>query len=431
MLFITLIVVGILLSGYLLMSTNQINHINRAAVAMISGVAVWVVLQFADSTHLKSAALTPYLLEAVQVILFLIASSTIVETMNNNGVFDELHLWMRTKNSKALLWDLSLLTFIISANVDNLTTVVLMLVIMNQIVRSAYQKRIYACSIFISAMLGGSFTVIGDMTSMMLWVHGVVTPTAFSLGLALPVLTSLVVFNLLMQKFLVGRVEVVSAMDAGNYKDSFLAPWQKILLLIVGLGGLWSVPTFAKLTHLPPFLGALSILAVVWVIDGIYNYRRNGRMFFKQKKSNTEFIGMRLILYFLGITIGVGALVECGALDFVGHWLSANIHNVYIYGGVIGVFSSVIDNIPFVMVGLLLFPVEAAGSLTEMAVDGSYWQLLSFCSALGGSLFFIGTLSGHTAAESENIPLSWYVTHISWRVLIAWAAGLLVFFLTH
>ena len=428
MLLIILITVAILLGGYLMMSLNQVTHINRAAIAMITGVVVWVVLLTFGRGIVHGASIAKYVLQAVQVILFLIASSTIVEIMNNNGVFDALYSWMRTRGSRLFMWDITLLTFCVSANVDNLTTCVLMLTIMNKIVQSSQQKMVYACAIYVAAMLGGSFTVIGDMTSLMMWINGVITPTTFASGLILPALASLIVFNLLMQKFLVGRVEAYSEYAISD-SGSHIKSWQKILLLLIGIVGLWLIPTFTRYTHLPPFLGALCVLSLVWMIDGIYNFKSNGRMLFVQKKSNTEFLGMRLILYFLGITIGVGALVECGALNFVGNWLVEHVHNVYLYGLGMGVLSSVIDNIPFVMMGLNIFPTNMG--IEEIAVDGSYWQLLSYCSAMGGAILYLGSLAGHSVAETESLSLPWYVTHVLWRAVIAWGVGMGVFYLIH
>ena len=451
MLITTIIIVAIVLVGCIVMSSVQISHINRAAVAMFCGVSAWVVymLHGADflslmgypdyqligqaDDYIATNVIIKYINEACQVILFLIATNTIVEIMNNNGVFDSLTRWLRTRSSKLFLWELSLLTFIISANVDNLTTVVLMMTIMDQIVSSRQQKIIYSCVILISAILGGSFTVIGDMTSLMLWVHGVVTPSAYAGGLILPVLASLCVFNLLASRLLVGRVEVSSVLGRYNGDDSLLSPWQKLLLLFIGIAGLWSIPTFHTVTKLPPFLGALCVLALIWLLESAFAFKRNGNRLFIQHKyiRNTEFIGMRLILYFLGVSLMVGALVECGALKFVSDLLATHVHNVYIYGAIIGCISSLIDNIPFVMVGLNLFTQDAQQAGSEFVQNGAYWQLLSFCSAMGGSLLYVGTLAGHAVSEVSKINLGWYIRNIFWRVLLAWLIGLGVFYLTH
>lgn len=460
MIVMTFIIVAVLLTGYLMMSTEQVNHINRAAVAMFCGVIVWILYMIHGGDFLRlmhpeeyeaflgGAASSPetvkefvaghvivkYIAEACSVILFLIATNTIVEVMNNNGVFDSLIRWLRMRSSRKFLWVISLLTFFISANVDNLTTVVLMISIMGQVVRSHYQRVIYACAIMIAANLGGSFTVIGDMTSLMLWVRGVITPTDFAAGVFLPAFATLCVFNLLVSSMLVGKVEMYSVLDRYDGNDSYLSAWQKALILVIGLAGLWSIPTLHVLTKLPPFLGALCVLALIWVVEGICNLERNGNILMVQRHylRNTEFIGMRIILYFIGISLGVGVLKECGSLDSVAMWLEENVNNVYIYGVFTGVISSVIDNVPFVMVGMNLFSLDVAeGSTSEFVLNGSYWQLLSYCCAIGGSLLFVGSLAGQSVLQLERIRIIWYIRHIMWRVCIAWVAGMLVFWLTH
>jgi Na+/H+ antiporter NhaD/arsenite permease-like protein len=232
---------------------------------------------------------------------------------------------------------------------------------------------------------------------------------------------------------LVGRVQVSSFINRFDGDDSLLRPWQKVLLLFIGIAGLWSIPTFHNVTKLPPFLGALCVLALIWLLESAFTFKRNGNRLFIQHKyiRNTEFIGMRLILYFLGVSLMIGALVECGALKFVGELMATHLHNVYIYGGVIGIISSLIDNIPFVMVGLHLFEQDLPASASEFVQNGTYWQLLSFCSALGGSLLYVGTLAGHAVVEVSKISFTWYVRNIFWRVLIAWLVGMAVFYATH
>ena len=212
MLLMTLIIVAVLLVGYVLMTTEQVHHINRATVAMVCGVVAWVIYMihggdFVRLMHSDEYAaflggqrptsemmkyfvsdhvVTKYIAEACSVILFLIATNTIVEVLHNNGVFDSLVSWLRMRNSRAFLWVISLLTFIISANVDNLTTVVLMLGLVTQIVKNHYQRVVYASAIIVAASMGGCFTAIGDMTSVMLWVRDLITPSAYAAGLFLP-----------------------------------------------------------------------------------------------------------------------------------------------------------------------------------------------------------------------------------------------------
>jgi len=460
MLLMTLIIVAVLFVGFVLMSTEQMHHINRATVAMVCGVIAWVIYllngesfvllmhgdeykEFLDGGTSTADSLkyfvaenviTKYIAEACSVILFLIATNTIVEVLHNNGVFDSLIDWLRMRNSRVFLWVVSLLTFTISANVDNLTTVVLMMSIISQVVRNHHQRVIYACTIMVAACLGGCFTAIGDITSVMLWVRGAITPSAYAAGLFLPAFASLCVFNFLIGMKLRGRVEIYSALSRYDGDDSYLAAWQKVLLLIVGIAGLWFIPSFHYITKLPPFLGSLSVLALIWAVEGLCNLERDGNVIMVQRHyfRNTEFIGMRIILYFIGISLGVGAFAECGALDYVGNWLEENIDNVYIYGVAVGALSSVMDNVPLMMAGMNLFQVDTvADSASEFVQNGIYWQLLSFCCACGGSLLFVGSLAGQAVLEVENIRFKWYIRHYLWRALVAWLVGLGVFWLTH
>lgn len=460
MLLMTLIIVAVVLFGFILMTTEQAHHINRATIAMVSGVAAWVIYmvnggQFVQLMHQSDYAsfmssgmsssdsikyfisehvITRYIIEACSVILFLIATNTIVEVLHNNGVFDSLMSWLRMRGSRKFLWTISILTFVISANVDNLTTVVLMMSFVANIVRNHYQRVIYASAIIVSACMGGCFTAIGDMTSVMLWVRGVITPSAYAAGLFLPAIAVLCTFNLLIGSMLHGRVEIYSVLTRYDGNDSSWAAWQKVVLLVLGIAGLWFIPSFHFITKLPPFLGSLSVLALIWAVEGIFNLEKNGNVLLVQRHyfRNAEFISIRIILYFLGITLGVGALAECGALDFVGRWLESNINNVYIYGVAVGLLSSILDNVPLMMSCMNMFPLDTVPeSTSEFVQNGIYWQLLSFCCACGGTLLFVGTLAGQAVLEVEKIRFRWYIRNFLWRALAAWAVGLGVFWLTH
>ena len=460
MLLMTLIIVAVVLFGFILMTTEQAHHINRATIAMVSGVAAWVIYmvnggQFVQLMHQSDYAsfmssgmsssdsikyfisehvITRYIIEACSVILFLIATNTIVEVLHNNGVFDSLMSWLRMRGSRKFLWTISILTFVISANVDNLTTVVLMMSFVANIVRNHYQRVIYASAIIVSACMGGCFTAIGDMTSVRLWVRGLIAPATYAAGLFLPAIAVLCTFNLLIGSMLHGRVEIYSVLTRYDGNDSSWAAWQKVVLLVLGIAGLWFIPSFHFITKLPPFLGSLSVLALIWAAEGIFNLEKNGNVLLVQRHyfRNAEFISIRIILYFLGITLGVGALAECGALDFVGQWLESNINNVYIYGVAVGLLSSILDNVPLMMSCMNMFPLDTVPeSTSEFVQNGIYWQLLSFCCACGGTLLFVGTLAGQAVLEVEKIRFRWYIRNFLWRALAAWAVGLGVFWLTH
>lgn len=460
MLLMTIIIGTVLLVGFILMSTEQLTHLNRAAVSMFCGVIVCLLymLQASDyielmhpeefqnflagdesnTTYVKefiaNNILIKYITEACAVILFLIATNTTVEVMHNNGVFDPLVRWLRMRNSRRFLWIVSLLTAFISFNIDNLTTVVLMMALVNSIVRSQTQRIIYACTILVSASLGGCCSVIGDMTSLTLWTRGVVTPTALFSGLIPACLASLCVFNILMGTMLKGRVEVVSMLNNYDGDDSTLSSWQKAVMLVLGIVGIWFIPTFHYITKLPPFIGALCVMSLIWLVEGLFNIKRNLISVFVQRHyfRNTEFIGMRMILYFLGVCLSVGVMTECGLLSSVGEWLESHINNVYVYGSITATLSCVVDNVPVVLMGLNMFPLDTIENSTSVFVqNGIYWQLLLYCSAMGGSLLFIGTLAGQAVLQVAKMHIKWYFQNYFWRVALAWLAGMLVFYLTH
>lgn len=460
MLFMTLVIGTVLLVCFVLMSTEQFTHLNRAAISMFCGVIVCVLYMLQASDYIQlmhpedyqsflagassstdlvkqfvaDHVLVKYISEACAVILFLIATNTTVEVMNNNGVFDPLARWLRMRNSRLFLWILSFLTAFISFNIDNLTTVVLMMALVNSIVRSQSQRIVYSCAVLFSASVGGCCSVIGDMTSLILWIRGVVTPTALFSGLIPACLTSLAMFNILMGAALQGRVEVVSTINRYDGDDSTLAPWQKFIMLVLGIVGIWFIPTFHYLTKLPPFIGALCVMSLIWLVEGLFNMKRNLISVFVQRHyfRNTEFIGMRLIVYFLGVSLAVGVMAECGLLSFVGDWLENNINNVYIYGLITGACSSVVDNVPVVLMGLNMFPLDSAANATSAFIqNGIYWQLLLYCSAMGGALLFVGTMAGQAVMQVAKMRISWYFKNYFWRVLLAWIAGLVVFYFTH
>ena len=448
----TLIILSVLVVGYLMIATEHVNHISRAAIAMFTGVIAWLLYMLRGGTFLKAVhpdtyyqyldgtdsspglvkrfiadhIIGGYIGEACSVILFLIATNTIVEVMSNNGVFDPIVKYLRMKSAKRFLWIITLTTFIFSANIDNTTTVILMLSLVGQIVRSRSQLMVYACAIMLAANLGGSTTVIGDMTTLMLWVHVSVTPSTFFLGMIIPALATLVVFNLLVGKLLYENVELHSFIHLYDGDDSPLSPAQKYALLIIGIAGLWSIPTFHSQTGMPPFIGALCVLTLIWAIEGLFNMERNGSVRFVQRKHyrNTEFFGMKIVIYYIGITLGIGALKETGAIDGFSTFMTDHFDNVYVFGGVLGLLSSVFDNVPLTMFGM-----HTIGE--SVPVNDIYWQILSFSCAIGGSALMIGSMAGHSIMQVENIRVSWFFRRFTWRVVVASIAGFLIFWLMH
>ena len=352
----TLIIVLLLIFGYLLIATGHLTGVNKAAIAMFLGTAGWVVYicwgsDFVMSQHPheyaeflagespSSNAVKGYIYNelflwyvgrAASIVMFLLATMSIIEILDNNGCFDFIQEWIRTRNSKRVLWTLSLATFIISANLDNLTTTAMMLVLMHQIVRSRAQRMLVGASIVLAANCGGCFTVIGDPTGLVLWEGGAVTATRFSMMLVLPAVLAWVIPTLLISRQLPGRLDLEWAAPPYRGDDTNLNRWQRLVMLFVGIGGLWFIPTFHNITKLSPFLGALCVLSVLWVVNEAFNRRLNDadQMAARRVPRSIQYGTIQQMLFVMGIMLGMGVMTETGVLGDISAWMDYNIHNV-------------------------------------------------------------------------------------------------------
>ena len=295
----TLVILTILILAYVLIATENVTKVNRAAVAIFAGTVGWVLyvcfgMDFVTSEHLAdysrflhlgdadSTSTTvkyfisrnvflPWVGRAAEIVLFLLATMTIVEILNNNGCFDFVRQLLRTRSSKKMLWTLAIVTFLISINLDNLTTTVMMLTMMHAIIPSRRQRMIYGSAILLAANCGGALTVIGNPEGLVLWNSGAVTATVFSFSLLLPCLAAWLIPTAMMMRMLPERVDSEWIVMPFRGDDTRLNAWQRQLMLFVGIGGLWFIPTFHSITKLSPFLGALCVLSILWIVNEIFN----------------------------------------------------------------------------------------------------------------------------------------------------------------
>ena len=291
----TLVILTILVLAYVLIATENVTKVNRAAVAIFAGTVGWVLyvcfgMDFVTSEHLAdysrflhlgdadSTSTTvkyyisrniflPWVGRAAEIVLFLLATMTIVEILNNNGCFDFVRQLLRTRSSKKMLWTLAIVTFLISINLDNLTTTVMMLTMMHAIIPSRRQRMIYGSAILLAANCGGALTVIGNPEGLVLWNSGAVTATVFSFSLLLPCLATWLIPTAMMMRMLPERVDSEWIVMPFRGDDTRLNAWQRQLMLFVGIGGLWFIPTFHSITKLSPFLGALCVLSILWIVN--------------------------------------------------------------------------------------------------------------------------------------------------------------------
>lgn len=283
----TLIIVILLLLGYVVIATGHTTGVNKSAIAIFIGTVGWVVYicygtDFVMQRHaedywtflngdLPSSEAVKYYIynnvflyyvgRAASIVMFLLATMSIVEILHNNGCFDFVTKWIKTRNPKRLLWTITLATFILSANLDNLTTATMMLVIMHSIVQNRRQRMLIGAAIVIAANCGGCLTVIGDPTTLVLWGDGAITASRYTAYMALPVLLAWIVPTILINRQLPERLDTQWAPMPFRGDDTRLLPWQRVLMLFVGIGGLWFIPTFHNITKLSPFLERSACLA--------------------------------------------------------------------------------------------------------------------------------------------------------------------------
>ena len=459
----TLVIASILIIGYVLISTGWMTNVNRAAVAVFMGTVGWVLYicygtDFVLAQHpreysdfLMGVAPNPenvkhfisqnifldYVGRGAEIALFLLATMSIVEILNNNGCFDFLTELLYTRSSKKMLWLISIVTFVISANLDNLTTTTMMLVIIHKILANRRQRMLYGSAVIIAANCGGALTVIGDPTGLVLWNIGAVDASDFSMYLALPCLVSMALPVWWLGRQLPERVETQGFAIPYRGDDTNLNRWQRMLMLFLGIGGLWFIPTFHNITKLSPFLGALCVLSLLWVVNEIFNRRLMDvdKMIQRRIPRVLQYGVIQMVLFVLGIMFAVGVVVETGAVSTLAQWIDDNVHNVWILGIVSGFFGSVLDTFATSMSFVSLHPVVDVANLGlwadsdyvgDFVRNGVYWKIIAYCSAMGGNMLLIGSVSGLALMKIERIRLGWYLRNVGWICFVAWLIGLAI-----
>lgn len=447
----TLIIVLMFVAAYLLIATGHFTGVNKAAIAMFLGTAGWVVyvcygtdfvmqqhpadyLEYLSGRTPNSETVKYFICEnvflkyvgkAAAIVMFLLATMSIIELLNNNGCFDFISEWIRTRNSKRLLWTITLATFIISANLDNLTTTTMMLVIMNNVLQSGRQRMLVGSAIVLAATCGGCFTVIGDPVGLILWGDGVVTASHFSAYMLLPALIAWIVPTMLINRELPDRLDTEWIASPYRGDDTRLNRWQRLIMLFVGIGGLWFIPTFHNITKLSPFLGALCVLSVLWLVNEAFNRRLMNADQMAQRRipRALQYGTIQQILFVMGIMMGMGVMLETGVLGDIGIWLAETFHNNWLLGIGAGLLSAVADSFTVGLNHIMLYPLAESG---EMAVNGAYWMIMVFSTAVGGCLLCVGSVSGVALMKMEHVRLGWYLRHLTSKVAVGWLLGLAV-----
>ena len=425
--------------GYLFIAIESVTKINKAAIALLMFVVCWTIfmidpaslvpaLASVDHSQMANAVskiIEEHLGETGTTLFFLMGAMTIVELVDQNGGFNFVKDTLKTKSKRSLLWRIAIMTFILSAILDNLTTSIVMIMILRKLVKERKDRVIYASLVIIAANSGGAFSPIGDVTTIMLWNKGVITAAGVITEVLIPAIISMVIPAYVLSLSLKGELVVPEANKAANAEEDYLTASQRKLIFFLGVGGLIFVPIFKTITHLPPFVGILLVLGILWTVtESMYRHLEHDDSNGMQKRVSRMLtrIDMSTILFFLGILMAVGSLQTIGALAQLGEGLNVWFDgNHYLVTGIIGVLSSIVDNVPLVAGCMGMYPVQAVG---DMAVDGIFWQLLAYCAGVGGSMLIIGSAAGVVVMGLEKITFGWYMKHISWVAFLGYIAGI-------
>lgn len=436
---LSIIIVAVFCIGYLLIAVESVTKINKAAIALLMFVFCWTLFMIDPGQYISGAVsemkalavsevMEKHLGSTATTLFFLMGAMTIVELVDQNGGFNFVRDLLKTRTKRKLLWRIAFMTFILSAVLDNLTTSIVMVMILRKLVEDRKDRLIYAGLVVIAANSGGAFSPIGDVTTIMLWNKGLVTAAGVIMEIFIPSLISMLVPAYILSRSLHGKLEVKD-FSQNERVDNPLTETQRKTVFFLGVGGLVFVPVFKTITHLPPFVGILLILGILWTITEIFYANlalpeETGGMQ-KRVTNMLSRIDMGTILFFLGILMAVACLETIGALELLGEGLNTTFNgNHYLVTGIIGVLSSIVDNVPLVAGCMGMYPVAATG---DMAIDGIFWQLLAYCAGVGGSMLIIGSAAGVVVMGLEKISFGWYMKKITWIAFVGYLAGILIY----
>ncbi|MDY3847321.1 MAG: sodium:proton antiporter NhaD [Prevotella sp.] len=436
---LSIIIVAVFCIGYLLIAIESVTKINKAAIALLMFVLCWTLFMIDPGEYIAGAVgdakalavgsvIEHHLGSTSTTLFFLMGAMTIVELVDQNGGFNFVRDILKTRTKRKLLWRIAFMTFILSAVLDNLTTSIVMIMILRKLVEDRKDRLIYAALVVISANSGGAFSPIGDVTTIMLWNKGLVTAAGVIIEIFVPSLVSMLIPAYILSRHLDGKLSVNDYSENERVHDHLTESQRKVVFFL-GVGGLIFVPIFKTITHLPPFVGILLVLGVLWTVTEVFYANlalpeEHGGMQ-KRVTNMLSRIDMGTILFFLGILMAVACLETIGALTLLGDTLNTTFNgNHYLVTGIIGVLSSIVDNVPLVAGCMGMYPVAAEGA---MAVDGIFWQLLAYCAGVGGSMLIIGSAAGVVVMGLEKISFGWYMKKITWIAFIGYLAGIIIY----
>ena len=412
----TLVVIFII--AYAAIALEHPLNINKSASALIGAGLLWTVYALSTGdTHLVSEQLGESIMGTAQIIFFLMGAMTIVEVVDAHNGFDVITSRIKTSKLSALLWLVGFVTFFLSAMLDNLTTTIVMISLVRKLLAKHDDRLFFAGIIVIAANAGGAWSPIGDVTTTMLWIGGQITTLAIMKGVFLPSAVSLLVPLGITAYVLRGRDVVVPQrvdVEQGHQTTAF----ERNLMFFMGLGILVAVPVFKTVTHLPPFMGILFGLGILWLVGDLVHRNKEDEM--KQPLTLVHAlsrIDMSSLVFFVGILLAVATLEHTHILTSLAQWLDHSVGRQDVIVMIIGLASAIVDNVPLVAASMGMY------SLTDYPADHFLWEFLAYCAGTGGSILIIGSAAGVAAMGLEKIHFFWYVRKISGLALIGYLAG--------
>ncbi len=423
-------------AGYLMIALEHVININKATFALMMCGILWAAYAVCGHDPNLSEDMVTALGDTCEIVVFLIGAMTIVELIDRYGGFNIIVRHIHAKNKRGLMWVLAFVAFFLSSILDNMTTTIIMVMMLRRMLSDQKERWLFACVIVLAANSGGAWSPIGDITTIMLWMKNYVSSVDLIVNLIIPSIVSVIVPTFIASRYVKPvAVESLNTQDQRiGYEMSRHHSHLSVLILICGVAGLLFVPVFKTFTHLPPYMGILISLGFLWLLTELIvrKYRLDGKIEGRISQV-VRHIDMSTILFFLGILLSVSALQQAGILNGLAHWLNDSLHEPYLINGIIGVLSSIVDNVPLVAACMNMYPVMTDSMIAASAdpayaaffvEDGLFWHLLTFCAGVGGSLLIIGSAAGVVAMGIEKIPFLWYAKHITWLAFLGYVAGI-------
>ena len=403
--------------GYAAIAFEHPIKINKSASALLTGVLCWTVyIMMGEDKHIISEQLTEHLGELSGILFFLMGAMTIVELIDAHDGFDVITSRIKTTDKRKLLWIICLITFFLSAVLDNLTTAIVMVSLLRKLIDKKEDRLLFIGMVVIAANAGGAWSPIGDVTTTMLWIGGQVTAQNIMLKLFIPSIVCLIVPLLILSIKLKGKVSRPEITETAIVNPT--SQFERNVVFFLGIGALVFVPVFKTITHLPPFMGVLFGLGILWVVTEIIHSQKDD----EDKDTLSVVHALRKIdvpsiLFFLGILIAISSLQATGILASLAHYMNDTIGDLNIIVPAIGLLSAIVDNVPLVAASIGMYDLAA------YPTDSYLWEFLAYCAGTGGSILIIGSAAGVAAMGMEKIDFIWYLKKIAWLAVLGYAAG--------